>query len=141
MVIFLLTLPSKHIICSLLVAYHPQRHLTFLRIMWWVLGDMKLDLQYYGQIGNDTIIKPFHERGVAFCGSNRVMGQFTNNKFILVAMDHKTKSVKARVLWTNTIIIATKFLYEYILTIFKCPLTLVMDQGIHFTQRCYFILG
>jgi hypothetical protein len=69
------------------------------------------------------------------------MGQFTSNKFILVAMDHKTKSVKARALWTNMIIIATKFLYECILTIFKCPLTLVMDQGIDFTQQCYFILG
>jgi hypothetical protein len=32
----------------------------------------------------------------------------------------------------NTIIIITKFLYEYILTRFGCPLTLVTNQGVHF---------
>ncbi len=131
MVIFLLTLPSKYIRCSLVVAYHRQRHLTFLQIMWWVLGDMKLDFQYYGQIGNDIIVKPFHETRVGFCGSNQIMGQFTNNKFILIAMDHKTKWMEARALWTDTVVVTTKFLYECILTIFECPLTLVMDQGVH----------
>ncbi len=134
MVIFLLTLPSKYTSCLLLVPYHSQKHLTFMQIMWWVLGDMKLDLQYYGQIGNDTIIKPIHETGVGFCGSNQVMGQFTSNKFILVSMDHKTKRVEARALWTNTVVITIKFLYECILTIFECTLTLVMDQGVHFVN-------
>jgi hypothetical protein len=39
--------------------------------------------------------------------------------------------MEAKVFWTNTMIIITKFLYEYTLTKFKCLLTLVMDQGIH----------
>ncbi len=33
---------------------------------------------------------------------------------------------------TNIIVVITKFLYECILTRFGCPLTIVIDQGVHF---------
>jgi hypothetical protein len=40
--------------------------------------------------------------------------------------------IKAKALKTNTVVVTAKFLYEYILTRFGCPLTIVTDQGIHF---------
>ncbi len=33
---------------------------------------------------------------------------------------------------TNTVVVMTKFMYECILTMFGCPLTIVIDQGVHF---------
>jgi hypothetical protein len=40
--------------------------------------------------------------------------------------------VEARAFHTNIIAIIAKFLYEYILTRFGCPLTIVTDQSTHF---------
>jgi hypothetical protein len=47
-------------------------------------------------------------------------------------MDYATKWVEARALKIDNVVITTKFFYEYILTRFHCPLTLVIDQGVHF---------
>ncbi len=33
---------------------------------------------------------------------------------------------------TITIMVITKFMYEYILTTFGCPLTIIIDKGVHF---------
>jgi hypothetical protein len=59
-------------------------------------------------------------------------GRYTRNEYILIAIDYATKWVEARALRTNIITITTKFMYECILTKFGCPLTIVMDQGVHF---------
>jgi hypothetical protein len=37
-----------------------------------------------------------------------------------------------KVLCTNIVAIIVKFLYEFILTRFGCPLTIVIDQDVHF---------
>ncbi len=50
----------------------------------------------------------------------------------MVVRNYATKWVKAKALKTNIIIIIAKFLYDYIVTRFGCPLTIVIDQGIHF---------
>jgi len=50
----------------------------------------------------------------------------------LVAIDYATKWVEAKALRTNNVVVIARFLYEYILTKFGCPLTIVIDQGIHF---------
>jgi len=54
------------------------------------------------------------------------------NKYILLIIDYATKWVKEKALRTNIAVVRAKFLYEYILTKFGCPLTIVIDQGIHF---------
>ncbi len=40
--------------------------------------------------------------------------------------------MEARALKTNFTTVKTKFIYECILTKFGCPLTTVIDQGVHF---------
>jgi hypothetical protein len=54
------------------------------------------------------------------------------NKYILVVIDYVTKWVQAKAFRTNIVIITIRFLYEYILTKFGCPLTIVTNQIVHF---------
>jgi hypothetical protein len=54
------------------------------------------------------------------------------NKYIVVITYYATKWVEAKAFKTNIAIIIARFMYEYILTRFGCPLTIVTIQGIHF---------
>jgi hypothetical protein len=58
--------------------------------------------------------------------------RYTWNRYIFVAIDYATKWVEIRALRSNITLVTTKFLYECILTMFGCPLTIVINQGIHF---------
>ncbi len=40
--------------------------------------------------------------------------------------------METKALRTNIVVIITKFMFECILTKFGCPLTIVIDQGVHF---------
>ncbi len=70
--------------------------------------------------------------GLDFLGPIKLVGIYIRNKYIFVAIDYATKWVEVRTLRINTTTITTKILYECILTMFGCPLTTVIDQGIHF---------
>jgi hypothetical protein len=76
--------------------------------------------------------EPFMKQGLDFIGPIKPTWRLIGNKDILVVRNYATKWVKAKALKTNIIIIIAKFLYDYIVTRFGCPLTIVIDQGIHF---------
>ncbi len=70
--------------------------------------------------------------GLDFTCSIKPIGRLTWNKYIIVVTYYATKLVEPKAFQTNTVVITTKFLYEYILTRFGCLLTIVIDQGVHF---------
>ncbi len=70
--------------------------------------------------------------GLDFIGPIKIVERLTGNKHILVAIDYATKWVKVKALRTYIIVIISKFMYEYVLTMFGCPLTIVTNQGVHF---------
>jgi hypothetical protein len=76
--------------------------------------------------------KPFMKWGLDFIDPIQLGGRLTWNKYILVAIDYATKWVEAKALKTNIVVVITRVMYEYILTIFDCSLIIVTDQGMHF---------
>jgi hypothetical protein len=78
--------------------------------------------------------------GLDFIGPIKPTRRLTINKYILVAIDYAIKWVEAKALITNIVVVITKFLNAYILTKFKCPLIIIIDQGIHFINdkiKCF----
>ncbi len=73
--------------------------------------------------------------GLDFIGPIKLIGRLKRNRYIMVIIEYATKWVEAKALITNTIVVTTRFMYEYILTIFGCLLTILMDQGVHFINE------
>jgi hypothetical protein len=76
--------------------------------------------------------EPFMKWGLNFVGPIKLAGRYTRNKYILVTTNYATKWVEAKTLRINIVVITSKNLYECILTRFGCPLTIIIDQGVHF---------
>jgi hypothetical protein len=76
--------------------------------------------------------EPFMKWGLDFIGSIKPTRRLTWNIYILVAIDYATKWLEAKGFRTNVVVVIAKFLYEYILTRFGHPLTIVISQGVHF---------
>ncbi len=66
--------------------------------------------------------------------------KYTGNQHILMAITYTIKWVEAKALKDNTAQNTTKFIYENIITCFRCPSHLVSDQGTHFINRTIEIL-
>jgi len=65
--------------------------------------------------------------GLNFISPIKPTRKLTINRYILIAIDYATKCVEVKEFKTNIVVIITKFMYEYILTRFGCPLTIVTD--------------
>jgi len=75
--------------------------------------------------------EPYMKWGLNFISPIKLAGRLTRNKYILVVTNYATKWVGAKALKTNTVVVTTRFLYEYILTRFGCPLIIVINQEVH----------
>jgi len=76
--------------------------------------------------------KPFQKWGLDFIRLVKPTSKLLNNLYILVATNYATKWVETWTFHTNIDVVTTKFLYEYTLTRFGCPLIIMTDQGTHF---------
>jgi len=70
--------------------------------------------------------------GLDFVRLVKLVGQSIGNMYTLIGTNYATKWMEVNVLCTNMIAITIKFLYELMLTRFGCPLTIVIDYGVHF---------
>ncbi len=70
--------------------------------------------------------EPFMKQGPDFMGPIEPSCILTRNKYILVATDYVTKWVEAKAFKTNIAIVIAKF---------GCPLTIIIDQGVHFINE------
>ena len=85
-------------------------------------------------------LEPFQKWGLDFVGSFKPPTMRTGNRYVIVAMDYCTKWVEAKALRDNTAASTAKFLYEYILCRYGCPIELVSDQGGHFQNEALHII-
>jgi hypothetical protein len=64
--------------------------------------------------------------GLDFIGPIKLTRRLIGNVHILATIDYATKWVKAKAFRTNIVVVTFRFLYEYILTRFGCPLTIIL---------------
>ena len=72
---------------------------------------------------------------IEFIGPFPILAKRTGARYIITAVEYVTKWVEAEPFNTCSSEISTKFIYENIITIFGCPLTLIGDQGSHFINK------
>ena len=62
-------------------------------------------------------------------------GRLTNELYIITAIEYVTKQDEVEPIELCTSEVATKFIYETIITRFRCLLTLISDKGTHFINK------
>ena len=72
---------------------------------------------------------------INFIGPFPIPAKRTGARYIITAVEYITKWAEAKLVDTCSSEIATKFIYENIITRFGCPLTLISDQGTHFINK------
>jgi hypothetical protein len=117
--------------CWILVANYVQGCAWLLQILWCISKNMRISNSKSCKVGHKFSRGTIYEMGTWFCGANEASREINMEQYILVATDY-AKWVEARALRTNTTSIIAKILYECILTRFGCPLTIIIDQGVHF---------
>ena len=72
---------------------------------------------------------------IDFIGPFPILAKKTGARYTITAVEYVTKWAEAEPVDTCSSEIATKFIYENIITRFGCQLTLISDQGTHFINR------
>ncbi len=101
--------------------------MTFAKVMI-VVKNLEDSTKSLAKLVITLLEEPFMKWGLNFIGQIKPTRWLTRNKYILVAIDYVTKWVEAKALRTNIVVVTARFLYEYILTRFGCPLTIVTNQ-------------
>ena len=77
----------------------------------------------------------FEISAIDFIGPFPILEKRTGARYIITAVEYVTKWAEAEPVDTCSSEIATKFIYENIITRFGCPITLISDQGSHFINK------
>ena len=72
---------------------------------------------------------------IDFIGPFPIPAKGTRARYIITTVKYVTKWAEAEPVDTCSSEIATKFIYENIITRFGYPLTLISDQGTHFINK------
>ena len=72
---------------------------------------------------------------IDFIGPFPIPAKRIGARYIITVVEYVTKWAEAEPIDTCSSEIATKFIYENIITRFGCPLTLISDQGTHFINK------
>ncbi len=80
-----------------------------------------------GTLVANIVIWTIHEVGIQLYGQIKWMARYTNNQYIIVAMDYIMKWVEAKTFKNNITKNIANFLYEHIITRFGCLAHLVSD--------------
>ena len=76
-------------------------------------------------------IQPFDKWAVDFVGPINPPMKRTSARYIITATDYMTRWEEAVPVLDCTVVTATKFIFENIVTRFGCPRILMSDQGSH----------
>ena len=63
------------------------------------------------------------------------LGKRTGARYIITAMDYLTRWDEVEPVKDCTVAIVAKFLFETVVTRFRCPKILISDQGMHFFNQ------
>ena len=80
-------------------------------------------------------ILAFETRAIDFIGPFPKQGKRTGARYIITIVEYVTKWEEEEPVPSCTKEVATKFIYENIITSFGCPLTLISDQVTHFINQ------
>ena len=72
---------------------------------------------------------------IDFIGPFPIPAKWSGAWYIITAVEYVTKWAEAEPFDTCSSEVATKFIYENIITRFRCPLKLISDQGSHFINK------
>ena len=77
----------------------------------------------------------FETWDIDFTGPFPKQGKRIGERYIITVLEYVTKWEEAKPIHSCTKEVATKFIYEKIITRFRCPLNLISDQGTHFINQ------
>ena len=82
----------------------------------------------------------FEIRSINFIGPFLIPAKRVGARYIITTIEYVTKWAEAEPINSCSSEIATKFIYENIITKFGCPITLISDQGSHFLNKAIKVL-